>query len=75
MNWKETQAQKLSHQFLRCDSDGHRMFMEDRKADRVGGTTAVFTTKNKALYFFKGSYTIYGKKYIKKMSYVQSFIT
>ena len=38
---------------LRCDPDGHRMFMEDRKADRVGGTTAVFTTKNKALYFSK----------------------
>ena len=38
---------------LRCDPDGHRMFMEDRKADRVGGTTAVFTIKNKALYFSK----------------------
>ena len=38
---------------LRCYSVGHRIFIEDRKADRVGGTTAVFNRKNKALYFSK----------------------
>jgi 3-deoxy-manno-octulosonate cytidylyltransferase (CMP-KDO synthetase) len=38
---------------LRCDFDGHRLFVEDRKNDRVGGTTVVFSKKNKALYFSK----------------------
>ena len=38
---------------LRCDFDGHKLFVEDRKNGRVGGTTVVFNNKNKALYFSK----------------------
>jgi len=38
---------------LRCDPDGHRMFLEDRKNGRVGGTTVVFNNNKKALYFSK----------------------
>jgi 3-deoxy-manno-octulosonate cytidylyltransferase (CMP-KDO synthetase) len=38
---------------LRCDFDGHKLFVEDRKNGRVGGTTVVFNKKNKALYFSK----------------------
>ena len=38
---------------LRCDFEGHKLFVEDRKNGRVGGTTVVFNKKNKALYFSK----------------------
>ena len=46
---------------LRCDSDGHRMFIEDRKADRVGGNNSCFYHKKQSTVFFEGSYTIYGE--------------
>lgn len=38
---------------LRCDGRALNGFLEDRKADRVGGTTAVFQADNTALYFSK----------------------
>jgi 3-deoxy-manno-octulosonate cytidylyltransferase (CMP-KDO synthetase) len=38
---------------LRCDSDTHRHFIDDRQAGRVGGTTAVFNVNKDALYFSK----------------------
>ncbi|WP_299348978.1 manno-octulosonate cytidylyltransferase [uncultured Shimia sp.] len=38
---------------LRCDGRALNGFLEDRKADRVGGTTAVFTKEHHALYFSK----------------------
>lgn len=38
---------------LRCDGRALNGFLEDRKAGRVGGTTAVFDTNMKALYFSK----------------------
>lgn len=38
---------------LRCDGRALNGFLEDRKADRVGGTTAVFTMNRHALYFSK----------------------
>ncbi|MEP5731665.1 MAG: manno-octulosonate cytidylyltransferase [Sulfitobacter sp.] len=38
---------------LRCDGATLNSFLEDRKADRVGGTTAVFATDQRALYFSK----------------------
>jgi 3-deoxy-manno-octulosonate cytidylyltransferase (CMP-KDO synthetase) len=38
---------------LRCDADAHRRFTEDRMASRVGGTTAVFDSAGRALYFSK----------------------
>lgn len=38
---------------LRCDGATLNGFLEDRKAGRVGGTTAVFAQNNQALYFSK----------------------
>ena len=38
---------------LRCDAQTYAHFTEDRRAGRVGGTTAVFGTENQALYFSK----------------------
>ncbi len=38
---------------LRCDGRALNGFLEDRKAGRVGGTTAVFTKEHHALYFSK----------------------
>jgi len=38
---------------LRCDAQTYRNFVEDRKAGRVGGTTAVFGAESNALYFSK----------------------
>ena len=38
---------------LRCDPMTLAMFLEDRKAGRVGGTTAVFDQDRRALYFSK----------------------
>lgn len=38
---------------LRCDSETHAHFIEDRRQGRVGGTTAVFARDGRALYFSK----------------------
>ncbi len=38
---------------LRCDGRALNGFLEDRRAGRVGGTTAVFTKDSHALYFSK----------------------
>lgn len=38
---------------LRCDGRALNGFLDDRKAGRVGGTTAVFNSNNEALYFSK----------------------
>lgn len=38
---------------LRCDGAALNGFLADRKADRVGGTTAVFASDNSAMYFSK----------------------
>lgn len=38
---------------LRCDGRALTSFLEDRTAGRVGGTTAVFSQQNLALYFSK----------------------
>ena len=38
---------------LRCDERALRGFVEDRRAGRVGGTTAVFDRHGRALYFSK----------------------
>ncbi len=38
---------------LRCDTETYRNFIEDRKAGRVGGTTAVFGAGGNGLYFSK----------------------
>lgn len=38
---------------LRCDEDSYLRFVNDRKNDRVGATTAVFDRHDRALYFSK----------------------
>lgn len=38
---------------LRCDMQTYTHFTDDRRADRVGGTTAVFDVRGDALYFSK----------------------
>lgn len=38
---------------LRCDGRALNGFLDDRKAGRVGGTTAVFTKEHHAMYFSK----------------------
>ncbi|MGB1209052.1 MAG: 3-deoxy-manno-octulosonate cytidylyltransferase [Paracoccaceae bacterium] len=38
---------------VRCDAETYTHFREDRAADRVGGTTAVFDREHRALYFSK----------------------
>ena len=38
---------------LRCDATTYGHFVEDRRAGRVGGTTAVFDARGRALYFSK----------------------
>lgn len=38
---------------LRCDAEALSRFREDRQAGRVGGTTAVFDRRGRALYFSK----------------------
>ncbi len=38
---------------LRCDAQTLKQFREDRRAGRIGGTTAVFDSQNRALYFSK----------------------
>lgn len=38
---------------LRCDAQTYAHFIEDRRAGRVGGTTAVFGAQGDALYFSK----------------------
>lgn len=38
---------------IRCDAQTRAMLLADRQAGRVGGTTAVFSTRMRALYFSK----------------------
>lgn len=46
-------AAEVATPVLRCDGRALNGFLEDRKAGRVGGTTAVFGTEGHALYFSK----------------------
>lgn len=46
-------AAKVATPVLRCDGRALNGFIDDRKAGRVGGTTAVFTKDHHALYFSK----------------------
>ena len=48
---------------LRCDGHALNGFLADRRAGRVGGTTAVFGRGNKALYFSKEVVPYTGKTY------------
>ncbi|SLN33146.1 3-deoxy-manno-octulosonate cytidylyltransferase [Roseivivax jejudonensis] len=46
-------AAQVATPVLRCDPVTYGHFTEDRRAGRVGGTTAVFDTAGRALYFSK----------------------
>ncbi|WP_299684469.1 manno-octulosonate cytidylyltransferase [uncultured Tateyamaria sp.] len=48
---------------LRCDGATLNGFLDDRKAGRVGGTTAVFGTGGRALYFSKEVVPFTGQTY------------
>lgn len=50
---REDPAAGMATPVLRCDGHHLNSLIEDRKADRVGGTTAVFDKNNHALYFSK----------------------
>ena len=48
---------------LRCDGRALNGFLEDRRAGRVGGTTAVFGAGNQGLYFSKEVIPYTGERY------------
>ena len=48
---------------LRCDATALNGFQEDRENGRVGGTTAVFDTSGKALYFSKEVLPYTGRRF------------
>ena len=48
---------------LRCDGRAHSSFLADRREGRVGGTTAVFGTEMRALYFSKEVIPYTGRSY------------
>ncbi|MBM1689333.1 3-deoxy-manno-octulosonate cytidylyltransferase [Sulfitobacter geojensis] len=48
---------------LRCDGATLNALLADRKADRVGGTTAVFATDHSAMYFSKEVVPFTSKRY------------
>ena len=48
---------------LRCDGRALNGFLEDRRAGRVGGTTAVFGAQNRGLYFSKEVIPYTGQTY------------
>ena len=50
---KDDATAQVATPILRCDRQTYDMFIEDRKAGRVGGTTAVFDTNLHGLYFSK----------------------
>ena len=50
---KDDATAHVATPILRCDRQTYDMFIEDRKAGRVGGTTAVFDTNLHGLYFSK----------------------
>ncbi|MCG7494960.1 3-deoxy-manno-octulosonate cytidylyltransferase [Thalassobius sp. Cn5-15] len=50
---KQDAEAQVATPVLQCDPLTYSHFVEDRKAGRVGGTTAVFNAKGHALYFSK----------------------
>ncbi|WP_179378124.1 3-deoxy-manno-octulosonate cytidylyltransferase [Jannaschia marina] len=50
---REDAEAQVATPILRCDRQTYDMFVEDRKAGRVGGTTAVFDRNLHGLYFSK----------------------
>lgn len=60
---KADKSAEVATPVLRCDGRALNGFLEDRRAGRVGGTTAVFGTDMKALYFSKEVIPYTGKTY------------
>lgn len=56
-------AADMATPVLRCDGSALNGFLEDRAQGRVGGTTAVFTRNNHALYFSKEVIPYTGHRY------------
>ncbi|PPB82520.1 3-deoxy-manno-octulosonate cytidylyltransferase (CMP-KDO synthetase) [Albidovulum inexpectatum] len=54
---------ELATPVLRCDGRALNGFLEDRRAGRVGGTTAVFGAGGRALYFSKEVIPFTGRTY------------
>lgn len=50
---KASPEAEIATPVLRCDGATLNSFLADRKAGRVGGTTAVFAADNRAMYFSK----------------------
>ncbi len=59
----EAPGADISTPVLRCDGATLNGFLADRRAGRVGGTTAVFATDRTALYFSKEVVPFTGKTY------------
>ena len=56
-------AAEIATPVLRCDGAALNGLLADRKADRVGGTTAVFTADHHAMYFSKEVVPFTSKSY------------
>lgn len=59
----EDPSSEVATPVLRCDGRALNGFLEDRRAGRVGGTTAVFGAGRKALYFSKEVIPFTGTSY------------
>ena len=60
---KSDTSAEVATPVLRCDGRALNGFLEDRKAGRVGGTTAVFSRDRHALYFSKEVVPFTSKRY------------
>ncbi|MFG6589785.1 3-deoxy-manno-octulosonate cytidylyltransferase [Sulfitobacter sp. 1A12157] len=60
---KDTPEAEIATPVLRCDGATLNSLLADRKAGRVGGTTAVFGADHQALYFSKEVVPYTGKPY------------
>ncbi len=60
---RQTPDADVATPVLRCDGRALNGFLADRKAGRVGGTTAVFSNDKTALYFSKEVIPYTGSKY------------
>lgn len=63
---KDNPEAEIATPVLRCDGATLNSLLADRKAGRVGGTTAVFGADNQALYFSKEVVPYTGKPYAER---------
>lgn len=61
---KADPAVQVATPVLRCDKETLENFLEDRRAGRVGGTTAVFGARGDALYFSKEVVPYTGRAFV-----------